>query len=76
MGRIRKMLGHFDFMDDNSNDDLNPAYVATHTRITLKLKLLDELCFSTLRTMNLLRPFVDGLVEPLWITGMITYILT
>ena len=50
MGRVRKMLGHFDFIDDIEEDNsASPAYIATHTRIMLKLKCLDELAFGTLR---------------------------
>ena len=66
MGRYRKMLGHFDFIDDDATveDELsNSAYIATHTRITLKLKLLDELSFGTLRSMSSLQSFVDKMLS-------------
>ena len=38
MGRVRKMLGHFDFIDDMEEDNsASPAYIATHTRQGLLL---------------------------------------
>ena len=61
MGRYRKMLGHFDFIDEATEEVSNSAYIATHTRITLKLKMLDELSFGTLRPMSQLLPFVESL---------------
>ena len=65
MGRYRKMLGHFDFIDDDATDDelSNSAYIATHTRITLKLKLLDELSFGTLRSKAIVKSFVDNMLS-------------
>ena len=76
MGRYRKMLGHFDFIDDDTTveDELsNSAYIATHTRITLKLKLLDELSFGTLRSMSSLQSFVDKMLSNSGI--IITYVI-
>ena len=63
MGRVRKMLGHFDFIDDIEEDNsASPAYIATHTRIMLKLKCLDELAFGTLRPIIQLQPFTEDLI--------------
>ena len=63
MGRIRKMLGHFDFIDDVEEDNASsPAYIATHTRIILKLKCLDELSFATLRPISQLQQFTQDLM--------------
>ena len=73
MGRYRKMLGHFDFIDEASEEISNSAYIATHTRIILRLKLLDELAFSTLRPVSHLHPFVEGLLATsgfAWINGL------
>ena len=67
------MLGHFDFIDEASDEISNSAYIATHTRIILKLKLLDELAFSTLRPVSHLHPFVEGLLATsgiAWINGL------
>ena len=69
LGRIRKMLGHFDFVNEDSNDN-SGQYVATQTRIILKLKILDELCFSSLRPILVLKPYLENQNQnPLWITG-------
>ena len=69
LGRIRKVLGHFDFVNDElSNEDLG-QYVATQTRIILKLKILDELCFSALRPIMVLKPFLENQNHTLWISG-------
>ena len=67
LGRIRKFLGHFDFVNEDSNSD-SGQYVATQTRIILKLKILDELCFSSLRPILVLQPYLEN-QNPLWITG-------
>ena len=67
------MLGHFDFIDEASEEISNSAYIATHTRIILRLKLLDELAFSTLRPVSHLHPFVEGLLATsgfAWILGL------
>ena len=66
------MQGHFDFIDDPEENNLTPAYVASHTRITLKLKNIDELSFASLRPTAHLKGFVDNLTKnpgPSWIQG-------
>ena len=71
MGRSRKMVGHFEFIDDPEEENANPSYIASHTRILLKLRPLDELSFASLRPILNLRPFIERIQNSSlgWIQG-------